>query len=114
MSTLTWRPGSARRSSATAVAASALRSTSLTASTQRTLRDSTSRPSIRSKDNFTKYQDGTGSLEQNAKDFAAFAAWASDPTLNTRKSTGLIVMLYLLITTLLLYFAKRNLWAKVH
>lgn len=73
-----------------------------------------SMPAPMSKDNFTKYQDGTGSLEQNAKDVAAFFAWAGDPSLNTRKSTGLIVMLYLLVTTLLLYLAKRKLWSSLH
>jgi len=27
---------------------------------------------------------------------------------------GLLVMLYLLVTAVLVYFAKRRLWAKVH
>ncbi len=67
-----------------------------------------------SKDNFTKYQDGSGSLEMNARDVTAFLAWASDPSLNTRKSTGLIVMIYLLITTVLMYLIKKRLWSKVH
>lgn len=66
------------------------------------------------KDNFTKYQDGSGSLEENARDVVAFLAWASDPSLNTRKSTGLIVLLYLLVTTVLLYIGKRRLWADLH
>jgi ubiquinol-cytochrome c reductase cytochrome c1 subunit len=65
------------------------------------------------KDNFVKYQDGTGSLEQNAHDIAAFLAWASDPHLNTRKSTGWLVILYLLVTTGLLYAGKRRLWSKI-
>mgnify|MGYP002382006348 CR=1 FL=1 len=66
------------------------------------------------KDNFVKYQNETGSLEQNARDIAAFLAWAADPTLNTRKSMGWLVMLYLLITTGLLYVGKKRIWAKVH
>lgn len=65
------------------------------------------------KDNFIKYQDKSGSLEQNAHDIAAFLAWAADPSLNTRKSTGWLVMLYLLVTTLLLYAGKRTLWSKI-
>lgn len=65
------------------------------------------------KDNFVKYQDKSGSLEQNAHDIAAFLAWAADPSLNTRKSTGWLVMLYLLVTTLLLYAGKRTLWSKI-
>jgi cytochrome c1 len=65
------------------------------------------------KDNFVKYQDGTGSLEQNAHDISAFLAWAADPSLDARKSTGWLVMLYLLVTTLLLYLSKKRLWSKI-
>jgi cytochrome c1 len=65
------------------------------------------------KDSFITYQDGTGSLDQNARDVAAFLAWAADPSLNTRKNTGWLVMLYLLITTVLLYAGKRALWSKI-
>lgn len=65
------------------------------------------------KDNFTKYQDESGSLEQNARDVAAFLAWSADPTLNTRKGVGWLVMLYLVVTTGLLYAGKRTLWSKI-
>ncbi len=65
------------------------------------------------KDNFVKYQNETGSLEQNARDISAFLSWAADPTLNTRKRTGWLVMLYLLVTTGLLYVAKRRVWASI-
>jgi len=64
-------------------------------------------------DSFVKYQDKTGSLEQNARDIAAFLSWAADPSLNGRKSTGWLVMLYLLVTTALLYAGKRVLWSKI-
>lgn len=64
-------------------------------------------------DNFVKYQDDTGSLEENARDLSAFLAWAADPHLNDRKRTGWLVMLYLLVTTGLLYAAKRKLWSKI-
>jgi cytochrome c1 len=70
-------------------------------------------PAPLAKDNFVKYQDDTGSLEQNAADIAAFLAWTADPHLNARKSTGWLVMLYLLVTTLLLYAGKRALWSKI-
>jgi ubiquinol-cytochrome c reductase cytochrome c1 subunit len=66
-----------------------------------------------SKDSFVKYQDGSGSLEQNAHDIAAFLAWAADPSLNTRKSTGWLVIIYLLATTVLLYIGKRRIWSKI-
>jgi ubiquinol-cytochrome c reductase cytochrome c1 subunit len=60
------------------------------------------------------YEDGTGSLEDNARDVSAFMAWAADPSLNERKSTGWLVMLYLFVTTLLLYIGKKRIWARIH
>ena len=66
------------------------------------------------KDNFIKYDDGKGSLEENSRDVAAFLSWAGDPSLNERKSTGWIVMLYLFITTGLLFAGKKRIWSKAH
>jgi len=69
------------------------------------------------KDNFIKYQadaGATGSLEQNARDVTAFLSWAADPKHDERKRMGWKVLLYLLVTSVLLYFAKKRLWAKVH
>ncbi|HUS95973.1 MAG TPA: cytochrome c1, partial [Hyphomicrobiaceae bacterium] len=60
------------------------------------------------------YQDGTpGTIENYSKDVAAFLSWASDPSLNTRKQTGWLVLVYLLITSVLLYIAKRRIWSGV-
>jgi len=64
-------------------------------------------------DNFVKYQDGTGSLDQNARDIAAFLSWTADPSLDGRKSLGWLVMLYLVVTTALLFVGKRRIWADV-
>lgn len=61
-----------------------------------------------------KYDGPKPSQEQNAHDVAAFLNWAADPSLNQRKSTGWQVMLYLLITTMLLFMTKKRLWAKFH
>ncbi len=69
-----------------------------------------------SKDSVVEYQADAGakaSFEQNAKDITAFLAWAADPSLDARKELGWQVLLYLLITTLLLYVAKRRVWARV-
>ena len=63
-----------------------------------------------------EYQDNAGatsSLKQNAEDVTAFLAWAADPSLNQRKQLGWSALIYLLITTLLLYFAKKRIWARV-
>ena len=66
-----------------------------------------------SKDNFIKYEDGKGSFEENARDVSAFLAWAADPALNQRKAMGLQALLYLLITSVLLYLGKKRVWAKI-
>ena len=61
------------------------------------------------------YSDGTPATVANyARDVSAFLSWAADPTLNQRKQMGWMVMLYLLITTILLYIAKRIIWSKMH
>ncbi len=70
-------------------------------------------PAPISKDNFVTYQDGSGSLDQNARDVTAFLAWAADPSLNSRKYIGWQVMLYLLVTTFLLYLGKKRIWSRV-
>jgi ubiquinol-cytochrome c reductase cytochrome c1 subunit len=69
-----------------------------------------------SKDNVVEYQPESGykgSLEQNAHDVTAFLAWAADPHLDRRKQLGWQVLLYLAITTVLLYLVKRRTWARV-
>jgi ubiquinol-cytochrome c reductase cytochrome c1 subunit len=66
------------------------------------------------KDAPQKYADGSGSLEKNAADVAAFLTWAGDPSLNSRKSTGWVVLLYLLITTVLLWLGKKRIWRDAH
>lgn len=58
------------------------------------------------------YNDGTPETVENyARDVAAFLSWASDPTLNQRKQTGWMVMIFLLITSVLLYVSKKRIWS---
>jgi ubiquinol-cytochrome c reductase cytochrome c1 subunit len=58
------------------------------------------------------YADGTAStVDQMAKDVTAFLVWAAEPTLERRHAAGVAVVLYLLIATILGYFAYRNVWA---
>lgn len=66
-------------------------------------------------DKSVKYSDDTPPTVDNyARDVTAFLAWAADPRLEERKRLGLMVTIYLLITAVLLYFAKRRIWSKVH
>jgi ubiquinol-cytochrome c reductase cytochrome c1 subunit len=66
-------------------------------------------------DGQVKYADGTpGTVANYARDVAAFSSWAGDPKLEERKKMGLIAMLYLALTSVLLYIAKKRIWAKAH
>ena len=58
-----------------------------------------------------EYEDGTpATMEQMATDVASFLQWAGDPHMEQRKSMGLQVMAFLIILTLLLYVAYKQVW----
>ena len=60
------------------------------------------------------YMDGTeATVEQMAKDVANFLQWAGEPKQSQRKSTGLAVMIYLLIFAVLLWFSFHRIWRNV-
>ena len=60
------------------------------------------------------YADGTqASVDQMAKDVAAFLTWTAEPTLVKRKQTGWAVLGFLLFATVLAWFAKKQVWAPV-
>jgi len=61
------------------------------------------------------YADGTkATQQQEAADVATFLAWAAEPTLEQRKRTGIKVLIFLVVMTLVLYAAKRKIWSDVH
>jgi cytochrome c1 len=65
-------------------------------------------------DGVVTYQDGTPEkLDNYAHDVVAFLSWAADPSLDERKRIGWQVLLYLLVTTVLLYIGKKRIWADV-
>ena len=67
------------------------------------------------RDGQVKYSDGTPATVSNyAADVASFLSWAADPTHDERKSMGWQVMLYLLITSILLYLTKQRIRREVH
>jgi ubiquinol-cytochrome c reductase cytochrome c1 subunit len=58
------------------------------------------------------YTDGTKATpEQMATDVAAFLAWTADPKAEERKALGFQVMAFLLLLTVLVYLAYRQVWA---
>ena len=64
--------------------------------------------------NRVHFDDGTAaSVDQEAKDVAAFLTWASDPKMEERKLLGLEVMIFLAVFCGLLYASYRTLWRKV-
>jgi ubiquinol-cytochrome c reductase cytochrome c1 subunit len=62
-----------------------------------------------------EYADGTeATIPQMANDLTVFLSWAAEPTLEERKSTGLKVLLFLIVLTGLFYATKRKVWADAH
>src|SRR3954467_9357311 len=57
------------------------------------------------------YADGTKpTVDQMAKDVAAFLVWTAEPTLESRHASGLAVVIFLLFGTILGYLAYRQIW----
>ena len=60
------------------------------------------------------YADGTeATLENEAKDVAAFLMWAAEPKMMTRKESGFKAVLLLGLLSVLLYLTNKKLWSKV-
>jgi len=61
------------------------------------------------------YTDGSPTtVDQYAKDVAAFMMWAAEPHMEARKRIGFQVMIFLLVLSGLLYFTKKKVWAAAH
>jgi ubiquinol-cytochrome c reductase cytochrome c1 subunit len=57
------------------------------------------------------YADGTKpTVDQMAKDVAAFLVWTAEPNLESRHAAGLAVVIFLLLGTILGYFAYHDIW----
>ena len=60
------------------------------------------------------YADGTeASLDNEAKDAAAFLMWAAEPKMMTRKESGFKAVLLLGLLSVLLYLTNKRLWSRV-
>jgi len=58
------------------------------------------------------YADGTNpTRDQMAKDVAAFLTWTAEPRLENRHRTGIAVLLFLLVATILAYLSYKQIWA---
>ncbi len=60
------------------------------------------------------YDDGTPqTVEQYARDVSAFLMWTAEPHLVTRKATGLVVMIFLVLFAFMVWLVKRRVWAGI-
>jgi ubiquinol-cytochrome c reductase cytochrome b/c1 subunit len=65
-------------------------------------------------DGAVEYTDGSPqTVDQYAKDVAAFLTWAAEPHLEARKRIGFQVMIFLVVFAALLYFTKKKVWHQI-
>lgn len=66
------------------------------------------------KDGQVEYPDGTkATIDQMSKDVVNFLQWASEPEMEARKSLGLKVTIFLVIFTIVFYFAYKRIWSRI-
>ena len=66
-------------------------------------------------DGIIPYTDGTEPTVDNyAKDVSAFLMWTAEPTLEERHKIGARVMIFLFVFAIIMFFAKRAVWARLH
>jgi len=53
------------------------------------------------------------SEEQMAKDVTTFLTWAAEPELEIRHKTGIKVMLYLILLSILVYLSMKRIWSRI-
>jgi ubiquinol-cytochrome c reductase cytochrome c1 subunit len=66
-------------------------------------------------DGAVTFADGTqATVDQMARDVVTFLHWAAEPNLEDRHRTGLKVILFLVVMTVLFYAVKRKTWRALH
>lgn len=61
------------------------------------------------------YEDGTeASVAQMAADVTQFLHWVAEPKLEARKQTGIKVILFLIVLSIIFYAYKRRVWRDLH
>ena len=65
-------------------------------------------------DGIVDYTDGTDPTEaQMAKDVTTFLTWAAEPELEERHKTGVKVLVYLILLSILVYLSMKKIWSRV-
>ncbi|HKA46818.1 MAG TPA: cytochrome c1 [Methyloceanibacter sp.] len=66
-------------------------------------------------DGAVQYTDGTKPTVDNyARDVAAYLMWAAEPKLEERHKLGARVVIYLTAFAVIMFLAKRSVWARLH
>lgn len=66
-------------------------------------------------DDQVSYEDGTkATVDQMSHDVTVFLQWAAEPEMQSRKQTGIKVLIFLAFFSCFAYIAKRNIWKKLH
>jgi ubiquinol-cytochrome c reductase cytochrome c1 subunit len=61
-----------------------------------------------------EYSDGTNAtLDQMAKDVTTFLSWTAEPELEERHKTGVKVIIYLILLTILVYLSMKKIWSRI-
>ena len=65
-------------------------------------------------DGIVEYADGSeATVDQMAKDVTTFLSWAAEPELEARHKTGIKVIIYLILLTVLVYFSMKKIWSRI-
>ncbi len=65
-------------------------------------------------EDIVEYTDGTeASVDQMAKDVTTFLSWAAEPELEERHRTGVKVIVYLILLTILVYLSMKKIWSRI-
>ena len=52
-------------------------------------------------------------VDQMAKDVTTFLSWAAEPELEDRHKTGVKVIIYLILLTILVYLSMKKIWSRI-
>jgi ubiquinol-cytochrome c reductase cytochrome c1 subunit len=65
-------------------------------------------------DGIVEYTDSSeATVDQMAKDVTTFLAWAAEPELEARHKTGIKVIIYLILLSILVYFSMKKIWSRI-
>ena len=65
-------------------------------------------------DGQVEFDDGTiGTVDQMSQDVVNFLQWLSEPEMEERKSMGWSVMIFVMVFTVIFYFAKKRIWSRL-